>query len=181
MNSKTVGRIGLVLLLLILLAAVFAGVLAPYDPTALSGTPFEKPSASHLLGTNDIGQDIFSELLYGARTSLLVGALSTLITLALAVLASAAELCGTDYGAVGVAVMGLMYLLRDRLLAAACLSLVLLVLLSRLELYCIPAFLAIALYNGKRGRQPKYFFYVFYPAHLLLLWAIGSYVLPVWM
>ena len=100
---------------------------------------------------------------------------------ALVVLASAAELCGTDYGAVGVAVIVVMYLLRDRFLAAACLSLVLLVLLSRLELYCIPAFLAIALYNGKRGRQPKYFFYVFYPAHLLLLWAIGNYVLPVWM
>ena len=87
MNSKTVGRIGLGLLLLILLAAVFAGVLAPYDPTALSGAPFETPSARHLLGTNDIGQDIFSELLYGARTSLAVGALSTLIPLALAVLA----------------------------------------------------------------------------------------------
>lgn len=101
--------------------------------------------------------------------------------LALVVLASAAELCGTDYGAVGVAVIVVMYLLRDRFLAAACLSLVLLVLLSRLELYCIPAFLAVALYNGKRGRQPKYFFYVFYPAHLLLLWAIGNYVLPVWM
>ena len=87
MNSKRVGRIGLILLILILFAAVFANLLAPYDPAALTGSPFEPPSARHLLGTNDIGQDIFSELLYGARTSLLVGVLSTGITLVLAVLA----------------------------------------------------------------------------------------------
>lgn len=98
--------------------------------------------------------------------------------LALAVLGTAAELCGTDYGAVGVAVITAMYLLRDRFAAAAVLSLILLVLLSRLEIYSIPAFLCIALYNGKRGRQPKYFFYAFYPAHLLLLWAAGRFILP---
>lgn len=98
--------------------------------------------------------------------------------LALAVLGTAAELCGTDYGAIGVAVIAAMYLLRDRFLAAAAVSLVLLVLLSRLEIYSIPAFLCMALYNGKRGRQPKYFFYVFYPAHLLLLWALGRFILP---
>ena len=81
MTSKRVGRAGLVLLFLILLVAVLAGVLAPYDPNALTGSPFERPSPQHLLGTNDIGQDILSELLYGARTSLLVGALSTAVTL----------------------------------------------------------------------------------------------------
>ena len=92
MTSKRVGRAGLVLLLLILLVAVLAGALAPYDPNALTGSPFERPSPQHLLGTNDIGQDILSELLYGARTSLLVGALSTAVTMVLAV--AAGVCCG---------------------------------------------------------------------------------------
>ncbi len=35
----------------------------PYDPFAL-GTPYEKPSAEHILGTNDVGQDILSEMIY---------------------------------------------------------------------------------------------------------------------
>ena len=100
--------------------------------------------------------------------------------LALAVSAAAAELGGTDYGVVGVAVIAAMYLLRERPLAASLISLALLALLNRQELYSAPAFLAMALYNGRRGRQPKYFFYVFYPVHLLLLWAAGNFVLPAW-
>lgn len=98
--------------------------------------------------------------------------------LALAVLGAAAELCGTDYGAIGVAVIAVMYLLRERFWAASVLSLILLVLLARIEIFSIPAFPILALYNGKRGRQPKYFFYVFYPVHLLILWAAGNFVLP---
>lgn len=98
--------------------------------------------------------------------------------LALAVLGAAAELCGTDYGAIGVAVIAVMYLLRERFWAASVLSLILLVLLARIEIFSIPAFLILALYNGKRVRQPKYFFYVFYPVHLLILWAAGNFVLP---
>ena len=98
--------------------------------------------------------------------------------LALAVLGAAAELCGTDYGAIGVAVIAVMYLLRERFWAASVLSLILLVLLARIEIFSIPAFLILALCNGKRGRQPKYFFYVFYPVHLLILWAAGNFVLP---
>lgn len=99
--------------------------------------------------------------------------------LALAVMAVAAEACGTDYGAIGVVVIAVMYLLRERPLASCILSLIMLTLLNRMELYSIPAFLAMALYNGTRGRQPKYFFYAFYPVHLLLLWAVGNYLLPV--
>ena len=98
--------------------------------------------------------------------------------LALGVLGAAAEFCGTDYGAAGVAVIAVMYLLRDRPLASSAASLVILALMSPVEIFSIPAFLAISLYNGKRGRQPKYFFYVFYPLHLLILWAVGNFVLP---
>lgn len=67
---------GVVILSAAFLAAVLAPVLAPYDPFVL-GTPYLKPSAEHLLGTNDIGQDIFSELIYGTRVSLLIGVVSS--------------------------------------------------------------------------------------------------------
>jgi len=63
---------GLALLSFFLILALSAPFLAPYDPNALVGAPLEPPSRYHLLGTNDIGQDIFSEWLYGARLSLFI-------------------------------------------------------------------------------------------------------------
>lgn len=69
--------LGIVILSAIFLVALLAPVLAPYDPYKL-GIPYLKPSAEHLLGTNDIGQDILSELIYGARISLLIGVVSAL-------------------------------------------------------------------------------------------------------
>ncbi len=67
------GRIGLTLLALLILIALFGPWLAPYDAAARSGAPFERPSAAHWLGTNDIGQDILSELIVGTRVSLVIG------------------------------------------------------------------------------------------------------------
>ncbi|MGH3977533.1 MAG: ABC transporter permease [Pseudonocardiaceae bacterium] len=58
------------LLAALALAAVLAPLLAPYDPRALSGDALLPPSGRHLLGTNNIGQDIFSQIVWGARTSL---------------------------------------------------------------------------------------------------------------
>lgn len=55
------------------LIALLADVLAPYDPQdPRAGLPLERPSASHLLGTNDSGQDIFSQLIAGTRPSMLI-------------------------------------------------------------------------------------------------------------
>jgi ABC-type dipeptide/oligopeptide/nickel transport system permease subunit len=59
--------------------AIGAPVFSPYNPTATIALPFEPPSANHWLGTNDIGQDILSELIWGSRTSLLIGTLSALL------------------------------------------------------------------------------------------------------
>lgn len=84
-------------LLLLLLTAVFARWLAPYDPWEMS-VPFLPPSAEHWLGTNDLGQDIFSELLFGARTSLTVGiAASFIITLVGSFLGASAAYFGGLY------------------------------------------------------------------------------------
>ncbi len=65
-------------LMLLLIIALFADWIAPYDPWEMT-VPFLEPSAEHLLGTNDLGQDIFSELIYGTRTSLLVGVTASVV------------------------------------------------------------------------------------------------------
>lgn len=69
---------GLILGLLLVLA-LGAPWLSPYSPEARIGQPFQPPSAEHWLGTNDIGQDILSELIWGTRISLLIGTLSALL------------------------------------------------------------------------------------------------------
>ncbi len=51
------------------LVALLAPVIAPYDPHALAGPSLASPSETHLLGTNDLGQDIFSQLIWGTRVS----------------------------------------------------------------------------------------------------------------
>jgi len=67
--------------LLILLAglAALAPVVARDDPLRPSGRPYLPPSAGHLLGTDDVGHDIFAQLAYGARISLSVGAVCALL------------------------------------------------------------------------------------------------------
>jgi len=65
-------RLALGLLILVVLAAVFAPFLAPHDPLA-TGVPAQHPSGSHPFGTDRLGRDILSRLLFGARTSLLIG------------------------------------------------------------------------------------------------------------
>jgi peptide/nickel transport system permease protein len=68
----------------IVLAAICAPLIAPYDPTAIDfADKLNAPGADHLMGTNELGQDIFSQVLYGARTSLLVGVV--VISLAIAI------------------------------------------------------------------------------------------------
>ncbi len=71
--STVAAIIGGSLILILVLTAIFANQISPYDPTERIGKPFESPSAEHRLGTNDIGQDILSELIYGTRVSLIVG------------------------------------------------------------------------------------------------------------
>jgi len=67
------GLAGLALVAFFLFNALFPQVLAPYDPYDLVGPPFTKPNGQFWLGTNDIGQDILSEIIWGTRVSLTVG------------------------------------------------------------------------------------------------------------
>ncbi|OPY49849.1 MAG: D-ala-D-ala transporter subunit [Methanosaeta sp. PtaU1.Bin112] len=71
--------IGLFILILFLAVAIFAPLIAPHDPEE-SKTPYQPPNQEHRLGTNDIGQDILSELIYASRVSLTIGFLAGLIS-----------------------------------------------------------------------------------------------------
>lgn len=75
----------LVILLGLILLAVFAPWIAPYGPTEISGGFSKPPDAEHWLGTDQIGRDMFSRLLYAMRVSLLVGFLATVISTAIGV------------------------------------------------------------------------------------------------
>ena len=67
-------RIGLILFALVLLVAVFAGVLSPFDPYFLGEDLLVPPgSPNHPLGTNQMGCDILSMILHGSRASLAIG------------------------------------------------------------------------------------------------------------
>lgn len=65
--------IGLSLIGLVVVAAVAAPLLTPYDPQEITGPALEEPSSRHWLGTDVPGRDIFAQLVYGARASLMVG------------------------------------------------------------------------------------------------------------
>lgn len=72
--------IGMVILIIVILSAVFADKLAPYDPLEqIYIDALQHPSSKHFFGTDEFGRDIFSRILYGGRVSLLVGVVSVAI------------------------------------------------------------------------------------------------------
>jgi peptide/nickel transport system permease protein len=77
---------GLIVLGLFVLLAVFAPLIAPYDPAAQSWTAVRKaPTALHWFGTDEVGRDVFTRVIYGARASLLAGMISVTIALTVGV------------------------------------------------------------------------------------------------
>jgi peptide/nickel transport system permease protein len=73
-RRRTLGAIGAIVTLLLILVAALAGVIAPYDPYQTSFLEqLKPPSAQHLLGTDSFGRDVFSRLIYGSRTALKIG------------------------------------------------------------------------------------------------------------
>jgi peptide/nickel transport system permease protein len=84
--------IGLALLVLITFVALFPSLIAPYDPQAAVFDMQAGPSSGHLLGTTQVGEDVFSQLIYGTRLTLIitvaVGALVTIISVLVGVTAA---------------------------------------------------------------------------------------------
>ena len=96
---------GLLMLLLVLGAAVFADVLTAHPPDRSTGSPYEAPSAEHLLGTDDLGRDLWSQLLFGSRVSLWVGLVAAVVATVLGT--AAALVAGWYRGWVDAAIMRL--------------------------------------------------------------------------
>ncbi len=79
-RRQPLGTFGLVLVLVMFAAGLLAGWIAPYDPEENDfNAMMEAPSWLHLLGTDQLGRDIFSRLVFGARTALLVGFSSAVV------------------------------------------------------------------------------------------------------
>jgi peptide/nickel transport system permease protein len=78
--------IGMVVLAAFILLALFAPLIVPYDPIATSWTLVRKaPSAQHWFGTDELGRDVLARVIFGARASLLAGAISVSIALLIGV------------------------------------------------------------------------------------------------
>src|SRR5688500_2961848 len=78
--QQPLGAAGLAVIVLMILAAVFARWVAPYDPLTVDYAGIlAPPSRDHWLGTDNFGRDVLSRIIYGAQTALAVGFLSSLI------------------------------------------------------------------------------------------------------
>ena len=80
------GVVSLVIVAVIIVFSVLAPFISPYDPNAINPEFSAPPSAAHLLGTDSIGRDMLSRLLYGTRVSLLVGFLATVLSTGIGVI-----------------------------------------------------------------------------------------------
>ena len=85
LRSKT-GTVGFIIVFFVFLVAIFAPLLAPHDPAAINAANMLKPpfwmedgSIANLLGTDNLGRDILSRIIYGSQVSLLVGITSVVV------------------------------------------------------------------------------------------------------
>ena len=84
--AEPLGALGLVLVLAVALAAIFAGVVAGHNPIAMAPADrFLEPSLEHLLGTDNLGRDLFARVVYGSRIALAVSLGATFLSLILGV------------------------------------------------------------------------------------------------
>lgn len=105
-KKSKVALTGLIILALMYIIALLAPLLAPYDPIAQTDivrTSFMAPNAEHWLGTDRFGRDVLSRILYGARISLSIGFIATLISVTLGTVIGA--LAGYFGGKIDAALM----------------------------------------------------------------------------
>src|SRR5262245_40926854 len=76
---------GLIILTVIVISAIIAPLVTPYDPQSQEFGMMEPPSAAHFLGTDDLGRDLFTRIIYGTRISLFVGIVTVFISLVVGV------------------------------------------------------------------------------------------------
>ena len=78
-KEKPLGTAGGIITLLLLIVAIFAKFLAPYGPNVLAGTRLQPPSSQFWLGTDNLGRDLLSRVIYGAQISVVVGLSASLL------------------------------------------------------------------------------------------------------
>jgi ABC-type dipeptide/oligopeptide/nickel transport system permease subunit len=84
-RRNRLAMVGLIFIVLLLLAAIFAPLITPYSITDRSQSFRAPPSADHWFGTDAIGRDVYSRVVFGARVSLRIGILATAISLLIGV------------------------------------------------------------------------------------------------
>lgn len=85
--SRRQAQLGGAVVLLLVLAAIFAPLISPYDPFELRVGPLkEPPTRAHPFGTDDLGRDLFSRIVYGSRITLQIGTISVAVAVSLGVL-----------------------------------------------------------------------------------------------
>ncbi len=70
---------GFLMIFIFVSMAILADLIAPYNPYERVSTPFQPPNERHWLGTDDLGRDIFSQMIYSSRLSLIIGFISALV------------------------------------------------------------------------------------------------------
>ncbi|MEX0329300.1 MAG: ABC transporter permease [Ruegeria sp.] len=84
---EPLGALGLLLVLFVIFGAVFADLLTGWDPTKINPRDrFQGPSADHLMGTDQLGRDLFARVLYGGRIALFVALVSTAVSLVIGII-----------------------------------------------------------------------------------------------
>ncbi|AET68871.1 ABC-type dipeptide/oligopeptide/nickel transport system, permease component [Desulfosporosinus orientis DSM 765] len=88
--TKNLTLLGFILVVSFVFIALFAQAIAPYDPLQIAlNESLQKPSWAHLMGTDILGRDVFSRIIYGTRTSLTIGVAATGISLVIGVVVGA--------------------------------------------------------------------------------------------
>lgn len=109
---RPLAAIGFVIICIFIITAIFAPLLAPYDPYQMNlKEQLQQPSREHLLGTDAVGRDTLSRIIYGSRTSLIIG------IVAVGVSAAIGELLGVAAAYFGGAVYAVIMRFVDALMA----------------------------------------------------------------
>lgn len=89
-KERPLGTVGMFIVLLLLLTGIFANLIAPYPMGKIDlMNVLTGPSSAHLLGTDNLGRDELSQLIYGARVSMIIGIVATALTMAVSIVVGA--------------------------------------------------------------------------------------------
>jgi len=89
-KEKPLGTFGLIVVVLLILAGVFADFLAPYPMNKINlADTLSPPSLTHWLGTDNLGRDVFSNIIYGARVSMIIGFTATFASMVVSIIIGA--------------------------------------------------------------------------------------------